>query len=82
MLETESETWADRMRAEGRREALEGERKLLLRQARIRFGDALAGSLAAPLDRIADADRLEQIGEWLMVCDSGDALLARLGQQT
>ncbi len=82
MLETESETWADRMRAEGRREALEGERKLLLRQARVRFGDALAGSLAAPLDRIADADRLEQIGEWLMVCDSGDALLARLGQQT
>ncbi len=82
MLETESETWADRMRAEGRREALEGERKLLLRMARIRFGEALADSLAVPLDGIADADRLEQIGEWLMVCDSGDALLARLGQQT
>ena len=82
MLETESMTWADRMRAEGRREgrreALAGERKLLLRQARIRFGEALAGSLAALLEGIADANRLEEIGEWLLVCDSGDALLARL----
>ncbi len=82
MLETESMTWADRMRAEGRREgrqeALAGERRLLLRQARIRFGEALAGSLAALLEGIADANRLEEIGEWLLVCDSGDALLARL----
>jgi predicted hotdog family 3-hydroxylacyl-ACP dehydratase len=82
MLETESVTWADRMRDEGRREGKrEGERKLLLRLARIRFGDALAGSLASLLEGIADADRLEQVGEWLLVCDSGDALLARLGQQ-
>lgn len=85
MLETESLTWADRMRAEGRDEGRaegrrEGERKLLLRQARIRFGEALARSLAAKLEGIADADRLEEIGEWLLVCDSGDALLARLGQ--
>ncbi len=86
MLETESVTWADRIRDEGRREGRDeglvaGERKLLLRQARIRFGESLAGSLAAVLDGIADADRLEQVGEWLLVCDSGDALLARLGQQ-
>ena len=89
MLETESVTWADRIRDEGRREGrrqgrdegLAGERKLLLRQAQIRFGEALAGSLAALLEGIADADRLEQVGEWLLVCDSGDALLARLGQQ-
>ena len=85
MLATESATWADRMRDEGRREGrdegLAGERKLLLRLARIRFGEALAGNLAALLDGIADADRLEQVGEWLLVCDSGDALLARLGQQ-
>ena len=82
MLESESVTWADRIRDEGRDEGLlAGERKLLLRQARIRFGESLAGSLAALLDGIADADRLEQVGEWLLVCDSGDALLARLGQQ-
>ena len=78
MLETERVNWADRIRNEGRDE---GRRELLLRMARIRFGEALAGSLAALLDGIADADRLEQVGEWLLVCDSGDALLARLGQQ-
>ncbi len=76
MLETASQTWADRMRDEGRRE---GERKLLLRQAQIRFGEALARSLAARLEGIAEVERLEEIGEWLLVCDSGDALLSRLG---
>jgi len=81
MLETESLTWADRVRAEGRDEGRrEGERKLLLRQARIRFGEALARSLAVRLEGIADVDRLEEIGEWLLVCESGDALLSRLGQ--
>ena len=81
MLEDETLTWADRMRAEGRQEGrLAGERKLLLRQARIRFGESVAGSLAAPLDRIADTDHLEKVGEWLVVCDSGDALLALVNQ--
>jgi len=40
----------------------------------------LARSLAARLEGIADVDRLEEIGEWLLVCDSGDALPTRLGQ--
>lgn len=80
MLEEEAPTWADRMRAEGRREVLAEERKLLLRQARIRFGQALATSLAEPLERIADAGRLAKIGEGLLVCDSGDALLALVKQ--
>jgi len=80
MLETEPRTWADRMRDEGRAEGLERERKLLLRQARVRFGGALVGSLAAVLEGIADPDRLEEIGEWLLVCDTGEALLARLRQ--
>ena len=95
MLEAESLTWADRMRAEGQRQGqrkgrregrregriegrCEGERKLILRLARIRFGEKLADSLTARLEGIADADRLEEIGEWLLVCDSGEALLARL----
>ena len=81
MLEDESMTRADRMRAEGHAEGhREGERKLILRQARIRFGEQLADSLTGLLEGIADADRLEEIGEWLLVCDSGDALLARLQQ--
>jgi len=85
MMETEGLTWADRIRAEGRRKwhaegRREGERKLILRQARIRFGEQLADSLAVLLERIADVDRLEEIGEWLLDCDSGDSLLKRVRQ--
>ena len=88
MLETEPRTWADRIRDEGRekgaaeglKRGLERERKLLLRQARVRFGDTLTRSMATLLEPVTDADRLEEIGEWLLVCDSGEALLARLRQ--
>jgi len=92
MLQTEPRTWADMMRAEGRQEGrqqgreeeheagLERERRLLLRLARIRFGGAAVGRLASLLEGITDTDLLEEIGEWLLICDSGDALLARVRQ--
>ncbi len=84
MLETEPRTWADRIRDEGRQEGreqgLERERKLLLRLVRVRFGGPLERNNAALLEPVTDADRLEQIGEWLLVYDSGEALLARLRQ--
>ena len=80
MLETEPRTWADRIRDEGREQGLERERKLLLRQTRVRFGDTLERSMATLLEAVTDADRLEEIGEWLLVCDSGEAFLARLRQ--
>ena len=67
--------------AEGLERGLERERKLLLRLARVRFGDSLTSSMATLLEPVTDADRLEEIGEWLLlVCDSGEALLARLRQ--
>ena len=82
MLEEETRTWADRMRAEGREEARrEGlVRKLLLGIARIRFGESVAGSLAAAIERTANTDYLDKVGEWLLDCDSGDALLALVNQ--
>ena len=92
MLETQPPTWGDRMREEGRvvgheqgreeerREGLRRERKLLLRLARLRYGGGQVGALSAMLDKITDTDLLEEIGEWLLVCDSGEALMARLRQ--
>ncbi len=82
MPETEPRIWADRIREEGlKRGHAEGlERKLLLRQARVRFGRVLARSIASLLEPVTDADRLEDIGEWLLACDSGEAFLARLRQ--
>ncbi|MDE0101431.1 MAG: hypothetical protein OXN89_03545 [Bryobacterales bacterium] len=86
MLEQEPRTWADRIRAEERAEVraemrAEMQRSLvamLLRQARLRFGGGLAMRLANRLEGITDTERLQDIGEWLLVCESGDALLARL----
>ena len=92
MLETQPPTWGDRMREEGRvmgreegreeerKERLQWARRLLLRQARLLYGEKQAGALAVLLDSITDTDHLEEIGEWLMVCDSGETLLARLTQ--
>ncbi|MDE0102254.1 MAG: Rpn family recombination-promoting nuclease/putative transposase [Bryobacterales bacterium] len=75
MLEQEPRTWADRMRDEGHRTRLVA---LLLRLARRRFGGGLAERLEGPLQEITDNDRLEDIGEWIVVCESGEALLAEL----
>ena len=88
MLETQPPTWGDRMREEGRvmgreeerKERLQWARKLLLRQARLRYGGREAGALSVLLDSITDTDLLEEIGEWLLICESGEALLARLRQ--
>ena len=65
-------------REEERKERLQWARKLLLRQARLRYGGRQAGALSVLLDSITDTDLLEEIGEWLLVCESGEALLARL----
>lgn len=67
---------------EGRREGLQqglvAERALLVRQARRRFGEACAAVLAPPLEACADTEVLADIGEWIITCDSGEALLARV----
>ena len=88
MQQSEPRTWADRMRDEGRLQGreeeheagLERERRLLLRMARVRFGGAPLDRLAGLLEGITDTDLLEEIGEWLLICDSGDALLSRVRQ--
>ena len=67
-------------REEERRECLQWARNFLLRQARLRYGERQAGALSVLLDSITDTDLLEEIGEWLLVCDCGETLLARLRQ--
>ncbi len=65
-------------RQEGRQEGLAAERALLLRQARRRFGEACAEVLVPLLDTRTDTGELADIGEWIVTCDSGAALLARV----
>ena len=79
MLEHEPRTWADRMRDEGRAEGRRsGLVAMLLRQTRMRFGGGMAEKLERLLEGITEIDRLEDICEWVVVCESGEALLARL----
>ena len=59
--------------------ALVRERALLQRLATVRFGAGTGDRLAALLAEVTDPDRLAQIGEWIIECEDGAALLARTG---
>ena len=75
--------WFEGARAEGRAEGaalfLARERALLRRQATLRFGAGTGDQLAALLAEVADHDRLAEVGEWIVQCEDGTALLARTG---
>ena len=64
--------------AQGREEGLEQQRALLRRLAAARFGDPTAERLAPALARIADPNRIAEIGDWLVRCDTGSEFLARI----
>ena len=64
--------------AKGEARWLEREQKLLVRQVGRRFGPEVADLVAGPLAGISDADRLEDVGVWIVDCDAGSELLARL----
>jgi hypothetical protein len=55
------------------------ERQLLLRQIRKRFGPEVAGQSQPLLDRIADAQPLEDLGEALLDSADGTTWLQILG---
>ena len=64
---------------QGVEQGLQRERALLCRQVRLRFGAGFAEQAAQQLERIADANRLEEIGELILRCGTGDELLSRMG---
>ena len=65
-------------REQGREEARAVQRALLGRQAARKFDAATAERLAARLTGIADLERLAEIGEGIVECEDGPALLARV----
>ena len=64
-------------REQGLEQSLERERKMLRRQAARRFGAEVAEQLASVLRDVRDAERLAEIGEDVIDCADGEALLAR-----
>ena len=65
-------------RAQGIERGLAHERALLRRMAASRFGTDTAERLGAVLAGIPDPERLAEVGEWLVRCETGDAFLSRV----
>ena len=63
---------------QGRKQGLAHERALLRRMAASRFGADAAERLEEVLAGVADPERLAEAGEWLVRCETGDELLARV----
>ena len=93
MLKKERLNWAQRValkaqrkgelkgeRRGERRGELKGYRNALLRQARVRFGEAIVATLAALLEPVTNISELDEINDWVTTSESGEALLARLGR--
>ena len=96
LMEARLQEWHDNAIAQGVQQGLEqgvqqglqqgvqqgvrqGQADLLCRQAERRFDAETARRLSALLDG-ADADRLIEVGDWIVECGSGDELLERLRQ--
>ncbi len=74
MLAETVQEWTAEWIEQGREQ---GQRELLRRQAARKFDAAAAERLAAKLEGVEDADRLAQVGDWIIECENSDDLLAR-----
>ena len=77
-LEERVAEWPKQWFQEGLEQGLQRERALLRRQVKLRFGASAAEQAAQRLERIADANRLEEVGELIVRCETGGELLARM----
>ena len=71
MLYETVKEWTVQWRAEGQAEVMR-------RQAARKFGVVTADRLAEALERVHDPERVVEIGEWLIECESGEELLDRV----
>ena len=63
--------------AEGR---IEGRVGVLVSMARQRFGEAVASTISVLLGSVRTESALEEVGGWLLTCETGDALVAKIRQ--
>ena len=63
--------------AEGREQGVDQQRALLCRQAAARYDGDAAARLADLLAPIADPERLADVGDWLVRCETAAAFFAR-----
>ena len=74
MLAETVQEWTAEWVEQGREQ---GQRELLCHLAAGKFDAAASARLAAKLEGVEDADRLAQVGDWIIECETADALFAR-----
>jgi len=70
--------WPKQWVREGLEQGRAEERILLERMTALRFGTDTAQRLSAVLAEIADPERLAEVGEWLVRCETAEAFPARV----
>ena len=69
--------WPEQWMREGLEQGRAEERALLERMAVSRFGTDTAERLSTVLADVADPERLAEVGEWLVRCETAEEFLAR-----
>ena len=69
--------WLQQGIEQGVHQGLARERELLCRQAERKFNPVTAEALARRLVTVTDAERLAEIGCWIIDCGTGAELLAK-----
>ena len=69
-------------REQGREQGRAEERRLLCRLAARKFDAGAAARLATALSDVADPERLAQVGEWIIECETAADLIARILDKT
>ena len=78
MLEERAARWEREWLAQGKAEVVAHERGLLCRQAGRRFGAKAGEQLAVALAGVSDLARLDQVGDLIVDCGTGEELMERL----
>ncbi len=79
-LEQGLERGLERGREQGLERGRAEERALLCRQAARKFDAETAERLSGLLERLADPERLAEVGDWIIECGTGADLLDRAGR--
>ena len=80
-LEQGREQGLEQGREQGLEQGRAEERALLCRQAARKFDAAAGQRLSAALADVADADRLAEVGDWIIECGTAAELLTRVDRR-
>ena len=75
MLEGEMSIWEDNFRESAK---AEGQTETLVKMARHKFGEVPAAEMATLLQTVRSGEALDEAGELLLTCHSGEELLSRI----